>query len=363
MRILKLSLVVVFVLVLAACAVPAAPATAPSAEQPPAAEQPAAEEPAAEEPAAEMGKLIVYSSVDEENARNLLAAFSEDTGIDVDMVFLSSGPALSRIEAEANRPQADIWFGAPSENHIVAKERGLTQPYASPEAADLGDQFKDSEDYWHAFYMNPLGFGVRTDILEEKGVEPPMSWEALADPGYEGLIQMPSPQSSGTAYAIVMTLSTIFGEDEAFALMAKMNPNVQTYTQSGTGPSKALAIGETAIGIQFTPAFLKLIDEGYPVKLIIPEEGVGYEAAAMSVIKDAPHAEAAQKLVDWMLSEAGQNQLSAQKTYFFPVRTGISAGEGVPELSSIKLIPYDLEYAAANKERLVNRWVEEVLGQ
>ncbi|NOZ71109.1 MAG: ABC transporter substrate-binding protein [Chloroflexi bacterium] len=355
MRTIKFLLIVAVALALSACAVPAAPQAEPAAG--------GGEVAATAQPAEEPGKLVVYSSVDEENARKLLDAFSADTGVDVEMIFLSSGPALSRIEAEANRPQADIWFGAPSENHIVAKERGLTQPYNSPEAANLDDQFKDAEGYWHAFYMNPLGFGVRTDALQERGLEPPTSWKSLADPAYAGLIQMPSPQSSGTAYAIVMTLVTIFGEDEAFNLMKAINPNVQTYTQSGTAPGKALAIGETVIGIQFTPAFLKLIDEGYPVTLIIPEEGVGYEAAAMSIIKDAPHAETAQKLVDWMLSKAGQEQLSAQKTYFFPVRSDVSAGEGVPELASIKLIPYDLEYAAANKERLVNRWVEEVLGQ
>src|SRR5688572_22569012 len=78
--------------------------------------------------------LTVYSSVDEENATNILKAFSEATGVQVDMVFLSSGPALSRIEAEANRPQADVWFGAPSENHILAKERDLTQAYVSTNA-------------------------------------------------------------------------------------------------------------------------------------------------------------------------------------------------------------------------------------
>src|SRR5690606_11853725 len=89
--------------------------------------------------------LTVYSSVDEENAKKLLDAFSKATGVETQMVFLSSGPALSRIEAEKANPQADVWFGAPSENHILAKERGLTEPYASQNAAALSDEFKDKE--------------------------------------------------------------------------------------------------------------------------------------------------------------------------------------------------------------------------
>lgn len=307
--------------------------------------------------------LTIYSSVDEENASRILKAFTADTGVKVDMVFLSSGPALSRIEAEANSPQADIWFGAPSENHILAKERGLTQPLASANAGDLADNFKDSEGYWHAVYTNPLAVGVRTDILEQRGAPVPASWEDLKNEAYKGIIQMPSPQSSGTAYAVIMTLSKLWGEDKAFEYMAALNPNIQTYTQSGTAPSGALGVGETPIALQFSPGFLKLVDEGFPVKVIFPSEGVGYEVSAMSVLKGAPNVDDAKKFVDWMTSAKGQEQLAANKTYFMPIRTDVDAGKGVPKLSEINLVSYDAAYASENRQRLVDRWVDEVLSQ
>lgn len=307
--------------------------------------------------------LVVYTSVDEENATRILSAFEDETGIDVQMVFLSSGPALSRIEAEANRPQADVWFGAPSENHILAKDRELTQPYVSPHADALADQFKDDEGYWHGIYTNPLAFGVRTDMLEDRGAPVPRSWADLTDPAYEGLIQMPSPQASGTAYAVVLTLRELMGEDEAFTYMQELHPNVQTYTQSGTAPSGSLGVGETVIAIQFSPGFLRLVDEGFPVEVVFPEEGVGYEVAAMSILDGASNVEQAEALVDWMTSQAGQEQLTESKTYFLPVRSDVSAGEGIPSLDEIELVQYDPAFAADNRTRLVDRWVEEVLGQ
>ena len=307
--------------------------------------------------------LVVYSSVDEENANKILNAFTADTGVNVQMIFLSSGPALSRIEAESNRPQADVWFGAPSENHILAKERGLTQAYVSEHSDSLPEQFRDEEGYWHGIYTNPLALGVRTDTLESRGVEVPRSWADLTDPQYRGLIQMPSPQASGTAYAVILTLREIMGEDGAYEYMRELNPNVQTYTQSGTAPSGALGVGETAIALQFTPGFLELADEGFPVEVVFPEEGVGYEVAAMSILEGANNLEAAQQLVDWMLSEAGQQALVDNQTYFLPVRSDVSAGEGIPTLAEIHLISYDPAFAAENRQRLVDRWVEEVLGQ
>lgn len=313
--------------------------------------------------AATAQSLVVYSSVDEENARAILAAFTEQTGVQVQMVHLSSGPALSRIEAESNRPQADVWFGAPSENHILAKDRGLTQPYITQSAAALPDQFKDPEGYWHAIYTNPLAVGVRTDILESRGVSVPTSWADLLDPQYAGLIQMPSPQSSGTAYNAILALREIFGEDGAFDYLQALNANVQTYTQSGTAPSAALGVGETAIAIQFSPGFLRLVDEGYPAQVIFPSEGVGYEVASMSILQGATNLEAARMLADWITSEAGQQALSIQKTYFMPIRGDVSAGEGVPSLDEINLISFDPEFAANNRQRLVDLWVERVLGQ
>ena len=105
------------------------------------------------------------------------------------------------------------------------------------------------------------------------------------------------------------------------------------------------------------------MDEGYPVKVIFPSEGVGYESPAVSILKGAKNLESAQDLVDWILSKEGQETLSAQKTFFFPVRKDASAGKGLPKLSDIKLIDYDRDALAKNRNRLVDRWVKEVLGK
>lgn len=64
--------------------------------------------------AAASKELVVYSSVDEENAKNILDEFSKATGIRVNMVFLSSGPAMSRIEAERGTPRLTCGSAPPA---------------------------------------------------------------------------------------------------------------------------------------------------------------------------------------------------------------------------------------------------------
>ena len=306
-------------------------------------------------------KVVIYASVDEGNAKKILDAFSAQTGIVAEFVHLSSGPAMARITAEANNPQADVWLGAPSENHVVLKEEGLTIPYISAAMEKLDPSFKDPDGYWRSFYMNPMALCINTEALKKAGATKPVSWQDLLKPEYKDLIQMPTPQSSGTAYAIITTLVAVMGEDEAFEYMKKLNPNVQTYTSSGTGPSKGVAVGQAAIGIQFTPAFFEFIDQGYPLEVIFPSEGVGFEAPAVSIIKGAKNMESAKILIDWLVSKDGQDVLSKEKTYFYPVIPEAELSKGMPAFSELKTIVVDKQWAGENKKRIVDRWVNEVL--
>lgn len=306
-------------------------------------------------------KVVVYSSVDEANAKKLLDAFTADTGIKAAFVHLSSGPAMARIKAELNNPQADVWLGAPSENHIVAKKDGLTVPYTGGGFASLDKAFKDADGYWRSFYMNPMAFAVNLDVLKRLGAPKPTSWEDLLNPLYKGQIQMPTPQASGTAYNIVASLVVIAGEEKAFDFMKALNPSIQTYTSSGTGPSKGVSVGQCAIGIQFTPAFFEFIENGYPLEVIYPKEGVWFEAPAVSILKGAKNLESAQALVDWLVSKKGQDTLTDAKTFFYPVIAGAKLGKGMPAFESLKTIEVETKWAGDNKKRLVERWVNEVL--
>ena len=306
-------------------------------------------------------EVVVYSSVDEANAVKILDAFTADTGIRVNFVFLSTGPALARIEAERNNPQADVWMGAPAENHGIAKASGLTTPHRGGNFNTIQDAFKDPEGYWRSFYMNPMAFGVNTEQLRRINAPRPASWQDLLNPLYRGLIQMPSPQTSGTAYNMVASLVALWGEERAFDYMKALNPNIQTYTSSGTAPSAAVSTGACAIAIQFTPAFFETIDRGFPMEVIFPSEGVWFENPAVSILRGARNMSAAQALVDWLTSERGQNVLISQRTFFYPIVPGAALAPGMPSFESLVTIDVDPAWASENRTRLVRRWQDEVL--
>jgi len=306
-------------------------------------------------------ELVVYASVDEANAVKILDAFTKDSGIKTSFVQLSSGPALTRIQAESGRPQADVWLGAPSDNHVIAKTQGLTIPYKGAAFEALGAEFKDAEGYWRGFYMNPLCFGVNTVALAKAGASMPTSWADLLKPEYKNLIQVPTPQASGTATTMVYSLIEIMGEDEAFAYMAKLNANIQTYTSSGTGPSKGVNVGDAAIGIQFSPAFFQMKANGQPIEIVFPKEGFGFEFPAASILKGAKNYEAAKIFMDWLVSKKGQDVLKSTGTYFYPVIDEAQIDPVMPAFSTLNVVGVDLAYYSSRKAELVERWVSQVL--
>ncbi len=75
----------------------------------------------------------------------------------------------------------------------------------------------------------------------------------------------------------------------------------------------ALARGEYAVFLSASHAdVIAQRKAGAPIKLLRPSEGVGITQINQSLIKNAPHPNAAKLWIEWSLSEEGQNLLAQQ---------------------------------------------------
>ena len=305
--------------------------------------------------------VTAYTTLDEELAREVFNAFTEETGIQIDWVRLSTGEAVARMEAEKANPQASIWYGGVGLGHIEAKNKGLTIPYQSP-AATMPAQFRDADFYWSGIYAGPLCFESNTKMLEKYGLTAPTSWEEITSPQYEGHVQVANPGSSGTSYNVLATLVQIYGEDEAFEYLGRLNKNVTQYTRSGSAPGRNASIGEVTIAIGYAHDGVRLVDQGYPLQITFPSEGTGYEVASVSLIKNGPaeELEAAKKLYDWALGETAAKIYA--KMFVVPF-VDVPLAEGAMPISQVNTIVQDDEWSAANKTRLVEKWNEVIDGE
>ena len=144
-------------------------------------------------------------------------------------------------------------------------------------------------------------------------------------------------------------------EAKAFAYLKKLNKTIDQYTKSGSAPGKSVAIGEVPIAIGYEHDQLRLKAQGAPLEIIVPSEGVGYETASMSIIKNGPNPVASKKLYNWVLSDKANKIIS--KWYLTPLA---GSGKNGGSMGNIKLVDQNDEWDAANKARLIGRWNKEI---
>lgn len=311
-------------------------------------------------------RLIVLCGADEAWCTELEGAFERKTTIDVSMVRKSSGEILAQVRAEKENPKVDVWWGGTGDPQLQAAAEGLLETYKSSNEPDLlpwAQNFLEiSGGRATGIYAGALGIAYNRQILGERGVPAPSCWKDLVNEVYQGEIQIANPNSSGTAYTALATLVQIFGEDEAFKYLAELNRNVNSYTKSGSAPVKATARGETLIGIAFMHDAVTQKQAGFPVEIVAPCEGTGYEIGAVSIIKGARNLDNAKLFVDFALSAEGQATGTAAGQNQVPSNGKASVPAEAPDVTTIKLVDYDFAtYGSAEmRKRLLSRFDREI---
>ena len=308
--------------------------------------------------------INAYSIWPENWARPMLQEFETATGVKVNFLRFSSGEALARVIAEKNNPKIDVLFGGPVETFAAGIKEGVFEPYKPPASAVLPARFRQGDGYWTAIADDPLVFMTSKKFLSENKLEPPTSWHDLLHPAYKGMLQMADARTSGTAVTRIFSILEVNGrdEDKAFAYMKKLRPSIQLYTKSGGGGTLPVGLGQAGGGIFFIVDALDTKAKGYDVVISFPKEGIGTSAEAIALIKGAKNADAAKKLIDWATSPAMQALFAKHKINFVPAHPEVKTEASLAEvLKGAKIFAIDDAYAGANRKRIVDRWIAEVL--
>ncbi|GAB79111.1 iron(III) transport system substrate-binding protein [Austwickia chelonae] len=304
--------------------------------------------------------LNVLCSSIEELCRQWADTFTEDTGIPVTVVRLSSREALSRMARGDAAADYDIWHGGPSELYVLADQRGLLRPHRPAEAETVPTAYRDPAGAWTGVYRGNLGFCSDPDALKDLGVPVPQSWEDLLDPRLAGRISSPNPVTSGTGSTIVGVQAHRFGDHEtALAWLHRLDQNVLQYTRSGMAPAGVVARGEAAVALTFTQHCVRQIEVGRRLVISYPREGTGAEIGAVAVLKSARHPEWAGVYVDFATSRAGQFSRRGERFPQLPTRTDLAVDPRLELTAGIRLFSPQATDVRAT-EKLVAGFAAEV---
>jgi len=311
--------------------------------------------------------LAIYcSSPNTSWCQGMAIGFEKATRIKVSVTQKATGELFAQIKAEGANPKGDIWWAGPGDAFLQAAEEGLLEAYRSPNLSQLQPWAQREAELSQyrvvGVYGGILALGYNTELFDKKKLPVPKCWKDLLDPAYKGEVMLSNPNSSGTGYLMLASLVQIFGEDEAFRYLKALNVNVNQYARSGIGPMSAVIRGETAIGSTVLHGVVNEIERGFPVKPVLPCEGVGYEVGSMAIIKGARHPDNAKKFFDWALTPEAQRIGLDLKEFAIPTNRNVVLPPQVPNLTDIKLISYDTAKfgSTVERKRLLARWEREI---
>jgi iron(III) transport system substrate-binding protein len=296
--------------------------------------------------------ISAYMGFSREVNEALAQQIQDKLGIEVKNITLSWGEIWARLQTESPRFNADMVMSFGASEAINGAKKGYYEKYQSPGWDGIPDAFKSTDGSYYALGTFSFLLLSNTKKLAELGYEVPKSYQDLLDPKWKGQIVIPSPRTSGTAFMINYSFLQLYGEEEGWEFLKKLDENVAFYTKSGNAPTELVGRGEYLLGIGADENVLKRISDGYPLQWTVPAEGIGYEGNYCTILKGTKKLELAKKVMDYL----GSEEISAflGKMGYIPPRPGsISAlyGEVQP-----KFIELDHEWAVKNKRRIVKQW-------
>ena len=314
-------------------------------------------------PAAAKEKVVVYTSLENEEVVDYLATAKRETNLDIQAIRLSTGELGARMLAERNNPQADCIWGWAVTNMADFVPKGMLAPYRPKGVDKIPAHFKDPNGYWVAIDLYAAAFVANTKVMAKHNLPMPKGWLDLLNPVYKDKLIMPNPASSGTGFLQVASLLEMLDpayaekpieENNAWSFLKKLDKNMGQYIKSGSKPAKLTAAGEYAVGASFAFVYTSLRRKGFPVAMVLPSEGVGYELEANALLKGAKHPAAAKKFLDWAISRNAMTQYAKYKlgvTY-----PGITGPKALPALSTVNLAPMDFPWQAKNRAKILEHW-------
>ena len=303
------------------------------------------------------GALVVYSPHDADPLQAGLALFQEAyPDIKVEYIAAGTGELLQRVAAESENPLADVLWGGGADS--LAAFKPYFQPYVCANDDVIAEDFKDAEDLWIGESPLPMVLFYNKTMVSEE--DAPKTWEALLNPKWKGQIAYASPAKSGSAYTQLCTMILAQGgaEGGGWDFVEKFYQNLDGKVQDSSGNChKLVASGEYAIGVTIEKSAVLYADNPdvafvYPLQDSAVPDGV-------AIIQNCPNLENAKLFVDFVTGlECQKDQNENWKRR--PVRSDLEP-VGLVKLAEIDLVDYDFDWAANEKEAIIEKWQEIVV--
>ncbi|MDH6230307.1 iron(III) transport system substrate-binding protein [Mesorhizobium soli] len=303
------------------------------------------------------GTVNIYTYRQPELIQPVLDAFTAETGIKTEVLFLDKG-LEERVLAEGQNSPADVIMTVDIARLTTAKDKGITQPLDDATVnANIRPEYRDPEGHWFGLTKRARVVYASKDRVKDTVI----TYAELADPKWKGRICIRSGQHD---YNLALFGAAVahWGPEKTEEWMKGLRANLARKPEGGDRPqAKAIAAGECdiAIGNTYYVGLMRTNEKepeekewGNAINVIFPtwENGLTHvNISGAALAKYAPHRDDAVKLIQFLSSHKAQ-QVYAEKNFEYPVEPGLEPSPVVKEFGELKADTLPLVEIAKNRK-------------
>ena len=288
--------------------------------------------------------LTVYSGRNESLIGPILAQFTEDTGIAVEVLYGGTSAVANQILTEGVNSRADVFLAQDGGALGALAAADMLQALPDETLGRVDTAFTSPDGLWVGLSGRARVLAYSPELLEEMGLELPDSILDLTEEKWRGLVGWAPTNASFVANVTAMRV--LLGDEETTGWLADMIANgVQAYPKN-TPIVQAVIDGEIAVGLVNHYYLFRFLAEDPEITATLhffPGGDVGslINVAGAAILRTSDQQELALQLIDYLLSDTAQEYF-AEKTYEYPLVEAVEPSVDLPALADIEAPEIDL---------------------
>lgn len=298
--------------------------------------------------------LTVYSGRAERLIKPVLDTFQQKTGISIRMLTSGSTELLNRLQAEGKRTPADVFITNEAGTLERARELHLLRPVNMKEVERaIPSPFRAPDNSWVGLSGRIWVIVYNTSLVNPDNLD---SLLDLANPKWKGKLAIPT---AGNEYlqAGISVIRAAKGEQTAEIFLKGIKDNAGNFI---FGKNRqivdAVAKGKVALGIVNHYYIFRHLekDPKAPIALLLTDQGPDgmgtiMNAAGIGVIAHTTHLAEAKRLVQFLVSQAGQ-KMFAELNKEYPLHSAVQTDPSLPPRKSFRVAEVPLARLAELRE-------------
>ena len=284
----------------------------------------------------------------------ILDAFTEETGIQANVVFAKDG-LIERLEREGQYSPADVMLTTDISRLMEVVGKDLSQPVESETInSNIPAQYRDPDHQWFALTTRVRNVYASKERVSNSDI----NYEDLAKPEFKGKI---CTRSGKHPYNVALVSSMIVhhGEAETQAWLEGVKANLARKPQ-GNDRDQVRAIQQGlcdySLGNSYYFGNMRADEQqktwADAVNILFPNQknrGAHVNVSGMILTKHAPNQENAVKLMEFLTSDQAQ-AIYAEVNYEYPVKEGVKLSEEVASWGDFHADPLPIAEIAEQRQ-------------